>query len=72
MLGALTFVAEPVAYVALLLGEWRLRSGGVFIAPVSALTEVRLLAGTAGGSPRRPPGFAAARSPAAGRSPSLR
>jgi hypothetical protein len=48
VLGALTFAAGlPVAYVALLLGEWRLRSGGVFIAPVSALTEVRLLAGTA-------------------------
>jgi hypothetical protein len=48
VLGALTFVAGvPVAYVALLLGEWRLRSGGVFIAPVSALTEVRLVAGTA-------------------------
>jgi hypothetical protein len=48
VLGALTFAAGlPAAYVALLLGEWRLRSGGVFIAPVSALTEVRLLAGTA-------------------------
>jgi hypothetical protein len=48
VLGGLTFVAGlPVAYVALLLGEWRLRSGGVFIDPVPALTEVRLLAGTA-------------------------
>jgi ABC-type transport system involved in multi-copper enzyme maturation permease subunit len=48
VLGGLTFVAGlPVAYVALLLGEWRLRSGGNFIAPVPALTEVRVLAGTA-------------------------
>jgi hypothetical protein len=48
VLGALTFAAGlPAAYAALLLGEWRLRSGGVFIDPVPALTEVRMLAGTA-------------------------
>jgi ABC-type transport system involved in multi-copper enzyme maturation permease subunit len=48
VLGGLTFVAGlPVAYLALLLGEWRLRSGGVFIDPVPVLTEVRILAGTA-------------------------
>jgi hypothetical protein len=48
VIGALTFVAGvPVAYVALLLGEWRLRSGGNFIDPVPALTEVRVLVGTA-------------------------
>jgi hypothetical protein len=48
VLGAVTFVAGlPVAYVALLLGEWRLRSGGVFIDPVPVLTEVRMLVGTA-------------------------
>jgi hypothetical protein len=48
VLGALTFAAGlPVAYAALLLGEWRLRSGGVSIDPVPALTEVRMVAGTA-------------------------
>jgi hypothetical protein len=48
VLGGLTFAAGlPAAYAALLLGEWRLRSGGVFIDPVPALTEVRMLAGTA-------------------------
>jgi ABC-type transport system involved in multi-copper enzyme maturation permease subunit len=48
VLGAVTFVAAlPVAYVAQLLGEWRLRSGGVFIDPVPVLTEVRILVGTA-------------------------
>jgi hypothetical protein len=48
VLGALTFAAAlPVAYAALLLGEWRLRSGGVFIDPVPALTEVRMITGTA-------------------------
>jgi hypothetical protein len=48
VLGALTFVAGlPVAYAALLLGEWRMRAGGNFIDPVPVLTEVRVLAGTA-------------------------
>ena len=48
VLGVLTFAAGlPVAYAALLLGEWRLRSGGNFIDPLPALTEFRVLAGTA-------------------------
>jgi ABC-type transport system involved in multi-copper enzyme maturation permease subunit len=48
VLGGLTFaVGLPVAYAALLLGEWRLRSGGISPDPVPALTEVRILAGTA-------------------------
>jgi ABC-type transport system involved in multi-copper enzyme maturation permease subunit len=48
VLGAVTFVVGlPAAYLALLLGEWRLRSGGVFIDPVSTATELRMLIGTA-------------------------
>ena len=48
VLGAVTFaVGLPAAYLALLLGEWRLRSGGVFIDPVSVSTELRMLVGTA-------------------------
>jgi hypothetical protein len=47
-------VGLPAAYVALRLGEWRLRSGGVFVDPVSALTQVRMIAGTAA-PPRSPP-----------------
>jgi hypothetical protein len=48
VLGAVTFVVGlPAAYLAQLLGEWRLRSGGVFVDPVPVLTEVRMLVGTA-------------------------
>jgi ABC-type transport system involved in multi-copper enzyme maturation permease subunit len=48
VLGAVTFaVGLPAACLALLLGEWRLRSGGIFIDPVPALTQVRMLVGTA-------------------------
>jgi len=40
-------VALPSVYAALLLGEWRQRSGGIFIDPVPVLTEVRIIVGTA-------------------------
>ena len=48
VIGAVTFaVALPSVYAALLLGEWRQRSGGIFIDPVPVLTEVRIIVGTA-------------------------
>ena len=40
-------VGLPAAVLALLISEPRARSRGIFIDPVSALTEVRVLAGTA-------------------------
>ena len=46
--GLVTFVTGLVAAtVALAVGIWSLRQGGSFIDPVSTLTEVRLVAGTA-------------------------
>jgi ABC-type transport system involved in multi-copper enzyme maturation permease subunit len=46
--GIATFaVTLPAAFGAWLLGEHKLRSGGISIAPVPALTEVRMIAGTA-------------------------
>jgi ABC-type transport system involved in multi-copper enzyme maturation permease subunit len=46
--GVATFaVGLPAAFGAWLLGEHKLRAGGISVAPVPALTEVRLIAGTA-------------------------
>jgi ABC-type transport system involved in multi-copper enzyme maturation permease subunit len=46
--GLVTFCFGLVAATAaLVVGEWSLRRGGSFIDPVSTLTEVRLVAGTA-------------------------
>jgi ABC-type transport system involved in multi-copper enzyme maturation permease subunit len=46
--GVATFaVGLPAAFGAWLLGEHKLRSGGISVAPVPALTEVRMIAGTA-------------------------
>ena len=46
--GLVTFCTGLVAATAaLVVGEWSLRRGGSFIDPVSTLTEVRLVAGTA-------------------------
>jgi ABC-type transport system involved in multi-copper enzyme maturation permease subunit len=48
VVGAVTFAAGLVAVaIALPLGERMIRSGGTFIDPVPALTEVRMIAGTA-------------------------
>lgn len=48
VIGAVTFVAGLAgAGIAVLLGEQLLRSNGNFILPVGALTEVRIIAGTA-------------------------
>jgi ABC-type transport system involved in multi-copper enzyme maturation permease subunit len=48
VIGAATFVVGlPSAVAALLISEPMARSRGIFIDPVSALTEVRVLAGTA-------------------------
>jgi ABC-type transport system involved in multi-copper enzyme maturation permease subunit len=48
VIGLVTFVAGLIATaIALPVGERQLRKGGSFIDPVSALTEVRLVAGTA-------------------------
>ncbi len=49
VIGSVTFIAGLAGgTAALLLGERLLRSHGNFILPVTALTEVRVLAGTAG------------------------
>ena len=46
--GLVTFVTGlAAAAAALAVGMWSLRQGGSFIDPVSTLTEVRLVAGTA-------------------------
>jgi hypothetical protein len=48
VVAAVTFVAGLVAVaIAVPLGERMIRSGGAFIDPVPALTEVRMIAGTA-------------------------
>jgi len=48
VIGAVTFVVGlPAGFGALLVGEWRLRAGGVPVSPVPALTEVRMIVGTA-------------------------
>ncbi len=48
VLGGVTFVAGlPVAYVALLTGERKMHAGGISVYPVPAVTEVRLIVGTA-------------------------
>ena len=48
VVGAAGFVvALPAAFAAVLIGEPLARSRGIFIYPVSALTEVRVVAGTA-------------------------
>jgi ABC-type transport system involved in multi-copper enzyme maturation permease subunit len=48
VLGAVTFVVGlPAAWAAQLIAEPMERSRGIFIDPVSALTELRILAGTA-------------------------
>ena len=48
VLGGITFVAGlPVAYIALLTGEAKLHAGGIPVHPVPAVTEVRLIVGTA-------------------------
>jgi hypothetical protein len=48
VVGSAAFVAGlPAAYVALLVGERNLRAEGSFVDPVSALTEVRVIVGTA-------------------------
>jgi ABC-type transport system involved in multi-copper enzyme maturation permease subunit len=48
VIGAVTFVAGVIgSTAALILGEQLLRSNGNFILPVSTLTDVRLVAGTA-------------------------
>ncbi len=47
--GAVTFaVGLPAALAGLLIGAWWLRTGGNFVAPVPALTQVRMVVGTAG------------------------
>ena len=48
MLGAVTFaVGLPAAYIALLTGERKQHAGGISTYPVPALTEARLIVGTA-------------------------
>jgi hypothetical protein len=48
VLGAVTFVVGlPAAYIALLTGERKQHAGGISTYPVPALTEVRMIAGTA-------------------------
>ena len=48
VLGAVTFaVGLPAAYIALLTGERKLHAGGISVYPVLALTEVRMIVGTA-------------------------
>ena len=48
VIGLTAFVAGlPAAFAALLIGEQSMRSRGEFPAPVTALTDVRLIAGTA-------------------------
>jgi ABC-2 family transporter protein len=48
VLGGITFVVGlPVAYIALLTGERKMHAGGISVYPVPALTEVRLIVGTA-------------------------
>ncbi len=48
VLGAVTFAAGlPAAYMALLTGERKQHAGGISVYPVPALTEVRMIVGTA-------------------------
>jgi ABC-type transport system involved in multi-copper enzyme maturation permease subunit len=48
VLGAVTLgVGLPATYIALLTGERKLRAGGVSAYPVPAVTEVRMIVGTA-------------------------
>jgi ABC-2 family transporter protein len=48
VLGGVTFLGGlPVAYIAVLTGERKMHSGGISVYPVPALTEVRLIVGTA-------------------------
>ena len=48
VIGAVTFaVGLPAASIALLTGERKLRAGGISVYPVPALTEVRMIVGTA-------------------------
>ncbi len=48
VLGAVTFVVGlPAAYIALLTGERKEHAGGISVYPVQALTEVRMIVGTA-------------------------
>jgi ABC-type transport system involved in multi-copper enzyme maturation permease subunit len=48
VLAAVTFaVGLPAACIALLIGERKLHSGGISVYPVPALTELRMIAGTA-------------------------
>ena len=48
VLGGVTFVVGlPVAYIALLTGERNMHAGGISVYPVPAVTEVRLIVGTA-------------------------